>query len=192
MRAYRSVLTVAFLVLSSALATAFAAVARTDRLSGKEHYRQYGELAELPGGGVIYYLPLRMHRDMQEEFFYRGRERALTPLLDALAAKMAALGCCKPLEGIGLAGVPVAYVGSAEGEAAPPEAMELRAPHEKYPPMVVHLEHASRVWREALDGILPADAAGLLSITLGFAEYPRADRGAVQRDPFVPGSFDQG
>jgi len=156
-----------------------AAVGRTDRLRAAPFYRSYAPAASLDEGAAVT-TPVGIDETMREELYYSGLESALLPLLDSMNAFLARLDWTGHAGDVALPlpGAPKVFVGSAEAEAAPAAAAEERAEHDKYPPMVIHVERASADWRAQLAPWLRAhDAERVILIRLGLTEYPKADRG---------------
>jgi hypothetical protein len=153
------------------------AVGRTDRLKGAPFYKTYSPVV-LPAQNVLV-LPLAIDPVSREEHLRGGRERIFLPLQNAFDAYIAGTACCVPSQsGIPEEGQPWIYVGSSEGEYAPPQADDQRMEHEKYPPMVIHLEKPDARWRErAVDHIENENAGAIIVVRLGFAQYPKADQG---------------
>jgi hypothetical protein len=110
------------------------------------------------------------------EFLIVEREPVLAELAAALTR--ASIESDRPsIDSIRLpeGGAPRLYVGSAEGEHAPPDAADLRMPHEKYPPMVIGLDRPSSAWSTAaIDAMGERDA--LIVLEVGFRDEPKADR----------------
>lgn len=155
------------------------ATGRTDRLKGAPFYKTYNKKAVLANAGVGG-VAVSLDEITKSEFLYAGREQALQPLVNAMTAYWDSLGMSKRLPGDLLAskGAPYVYVGSAEGEGAPPEAAMQRTEHDKFPPMVIHLQNASAAWRTALREAMQASQVEyVIWIKLGFSEYPKAGKG---------------
>ena len=149
---------------------------QTSRLKGAPFYKSYSKQIAVHGAGIGY-LPVGIDKMTRDEFHFSGREKMLLPIAEAMTAYIdSAFGdkftAIAPLPD---KGAPFVYVGSSEGEGAPPAAAEMRLEHDKYPPMIIHIENGSKAWRKALEA--EAQTQYVLAINIGFAHYPKADRG---------------
>lgn len=152
---------------------------RTDRLKGAPFYKTYNKKAVIAKAGVGC-VAISLDAITKSEFLYVGREQALQPLVNAMTAYWDSLGMSKrlPNDLLALKGAPYVYVGSAEGEGAPPEAAMQRTEHDKFPPMVIHIQNAASGWRTALREAMQASQVEyMIWIKLGFSEYPKAGKG---------------
>lgn len=173
-----------FLLLLAALFASGANVnavssGQTNRLKSAPFYKTYNKKAVV-GKAAIGHVAIGFDELTKSEFSYAGREKALQPLAEAMNAYWDSLGWSKRLAGEALAekGAPYVYVGSAEGEGAPPEAAMQRNEPDKYPPMVIHLLKPSETWRAALGAAVQTNQVEyVLIIKLGFSEYPKANKG---------------
>jgi DNA-binding transcriptional regulator YdaS (Cro superfamily) len=76
-------------------------------------------------------------------------------------------------------GAPWVYVGSADGEFAPAEAREQVLPHDRFPPMVLHVRKPSAAWSQAIAAQLArAGARYAVVVSLGVSQYPKGREGA--------------
>lgn len=150
------------------------ATARTDRL-GEPPFVLRFEPSREPAD-VVVLGPVRLDRLTLETGVVPSTAVALEPLAAAMDARLAAMDCCTP-GAVPAAddGAPWVYVGSAGGEAAPPEAHELIEDYEKFPPMVMHVEYPTAAWQASL-AARPA-ATAYLWIRLALVDYPGADEG---------------
>jgi hypothetical protein len=167
---------------------------QTDRLKGAPFYKTYNKKAVV-GEAATGYAAIGFDELTKSEFFYTGREKALQPLADVMDAYLDSLGLSKRLAGEALAekGAPYVYVGSAEGEGAPPEAAMQRSEHDKYPPMVIHILKPSKAWRTTLSASLQANQVEyFLWIKLGFSEYPKADKGIFGKKVVLGTGYEEG
>jgi hypothetical protein len=147
------------------------ATGRTDRVDEPPFVVSYDKGADSPE--VVLLGPVMVDEATRFEILDEARAAALEPLANAMTEHLQAMQCCRLLRhGPGEAGQPYVYVGSAEGETAPAQAEELRFEWDKYPPMVVHVEHAAAGWRNALAGY-PAS----LIVRLAIVDYPKTDEG---------------
>lgn len=156
-----------------------AAVGRTDRLNGAPFYRSYTS-GSMAAESAVVAAPVALDPKMRDELYYSGLESALQPLLDSMNAYLAGLDWIASADEPPLpsAGAPTLFVGSAEAEAAPAAAGEQRTEYDKYPPMVIHIERGSSLWRTELAPWLAARGADrVILIRLDLTEYPKADRG---------------
>ena len=152
---------------------------QTDRLKGAPFYKTYNKKAVV-GNAATGYVAIGFDELTKSEFSYAGREKALQPLAEAMNAYLDSLGWSKRITGEPLAekGAPYVYVGSAEGEGAPPEGAMQRNEHDKFPPMVIHMLKPSKTWRAALGAAVQTNQVEyVLIIKLGFSEYPKANKG---------------
>lgn len=155
------------------------ATGRTDRLKGAPFYKTYNKKIVIANAAVGYVVG-SLDEITKSEFLYGGREQALQPFINAMNAYLDSLGMRKRLPSDLLAskGAPYVYVGSAEGEGAPPEAAMQRNEHDKFPPMVIHLQNASSDWRTAFrEAARASQVEYVIWIKLGFSEYPKAGKG---------------
>lgn len=167
---------------------------QTDRLKGAPFYKTYNKKAVI-GNAATGYVAIGFDELTKSEFSYAGREKALQPLAEAMNAYLDSLGWSKRLAGEPLAekGAPYVYVGSAEGEGAPPEAAMQRNEHDKFPPMVIHILKPSKAWRAALGAAVQANQVEyVLIIKLGFSEYPKANKGVFGKKVVLGTGYEEG
>lgn len=153
-----------------------AAVGRTERLGPPPFVVHFESLA--PPGQAVVLGPVALDRTTMSEVLVPSQAAAFAELGAAMDARLAGMSCCS-LAAAALSddGAPLVFVGSAEGETAPPQARKLAEPWEKYPPMVLHLEYPSEAWRARVAAQAPAPA--FLWIRLALVDYPRADEGML-------------
>ncbi|MGH7451512.1 MAG: hypothetical protein ACRENG_09225 [bacterium] len=166
---------------------------QTDRLKGAPFYKTYNKKAVV-GKAATGYVAIGFDELTKSEFSYTGREKALQPLAEVMNAYLDSLGWCKRFadESLSEKGAPYAYVGSAEGEGAPPEAAMQRNEHDKYPPMIIHIRKPSKAWRTALGASVQANQVEyLLWIKLGFSEYPKADKGVFGKKVVLGTAYEE-
>jgi len=176
------------------LNSTYSASGQTDRLKGAPFYKTYNKKAVVRQEAAGY-LPVGIDQITRLEFFYAGREPALQPLVEAMNAYLDSLKWCTPLSGDSLPekGAPYVYVGSAEGEGAPPEAAMQRNEHDKYPPMVIHILKPSGAWRSALGTLAQTQPVEhFLRIQIGFSEYPKADKGMFGKKVVLGTGYEEG
>lgn len=139
-----------------------------------------------PGSALILRLPVIIDPRTTTEFFYRGREAALQPLVTVMNRYLDSLAWLPAgdpmLVGPSVKGVPSLFVGSAEAETAPPSASVLRETHDKFPPMVLHLDKPSETWKARMTNYLVETRADYaLLFWIGFNEYPKANKGIFKK-----------
>lgn len=167
---------------------------RTDRLKSAPFYKTYNKKSVV-GKAATGYVAIGFDELTKSEFSYAGREKALQPLAEAMNAYLDSLGWSKRLAGDALPekGAPYVYVGSAEGEGAPPEAAMQRSEHDKYPPMVIHILNPSGAWRTALGAAVQANQVEyVLWLKLGFSEYPKANKGVFGKKVVLGTGYEEG
>lgn len=167
---------------------------RTDRLKGAPFLKTYNKKA-IVNKAAAGFVALSFDELTKSEFSYAGREKALQPLAEAMNAYLDSLGWGKHLAGEALAekGAPYVYVGSAQGEGAPPEAAMQRLEHDKYPPMVIHILNPSKAWRAALGAAMQAQQVEyVLLLKLGFSEYPKANKGMFGKKVVLGTGYEEG
>ncbi len=169
------------LFLASVISAALSAfsVGQTDRLNKAPFYKTYKKQAIAENNACLH-LPIAFHETMKSEFFFNGRDHVLQPVIDAMNAFLDSLAWTRTASAIPLQekDAPFIYVGSAIGEGAPPEAEMELMDHDKYPPMVIHMRKPSSAWQAAFrEHTSSLSAEYTVYLTLGFAEYPKADKG---------------
>lgn len=183
----------AILLLSGAELHAFAS-GRTDRLKGAPFVKTYNKKAAVKQAAAGY-TSVGIDEITKSEFLYAGREQALQPLLNVMNAYLDSLGMGKRLAGEPLPqkGAPYVYVGSSEGEGAPPEAEMQRNEHDKFPPMVIHILNASSDWRTALrEAMQTSQTEYVVLLKLGFSEYPKANKGVFGKKVVLGTGYEEG
>jgi hypothetical protein len=152
------------------------AVGRTERL-GDAPFVMHFETAPTPATAVVL-APVSLDRTTLREVLVPSQAAAFAELGAAMDARLAAMNCCKLADAtLSDDGAPLVFVGSADGETAPPQAEEFIEQWEKYPPMVLHVEYPSELWRARV-AAQPA-APAFLWIRLALVDYPRADEGQL-------------
>lgn len=150
------------------------ATGRTDRL-GEPPFVLGFEPSPAPAEAVVL-APVALDRVTLETGVVPATAAALAPLAAAMDARLAAMDCCTlSAAPRGDDGAPWVYVGSAEGESAPPEAQQFIEEYDKFPPMVLHVEYGATTWQAEL-AAQPA-ATAYLWIRLALVDYPGADEG---------------
>lgn len=167
---------------------------QTDRLKGAPFYKTYSKKISGDNSNVAY-LNVGFDEKMSEEFFYAGRENALQPLADVMTAYLDSLQWSSRIDASALPkkGAPYVYVGSSEGETAPPGAEMQREEFDKYPPMIIYIQKPSKEWKASLAQLLEREAKEyLLFISIGFCEYPKADKGFFEKKVVLGTGYEEG
>lgn len=153
-----------------------AAVGRTERL-GPPPFVVHFENTPPPGNAVVL-APVALDRSTVRDVLVPSQATAFAALAAAMDARLAAMTCCSlAVATLSDDGAPLVFVGSADGETAPPQAEQFIEEWEKYPPMVLHVEYPSEAWRARVAAQPPAPA--FLWIRLALVDYPRADEGLL-------------
>lgn len=153
-----------------------AAVGRTERL-GPPPFVVHFENTPPPGNAVVL-APVALDRSTVRDVLVPSQATAFAALAAAMDARLAAMTCCSlAVATLSDDGAPLVFVGSADGETAPPQAKQFIEEWEKYPPMVLHVEYPSEAWRARVAAQPPAPA--FLWIRLALVDYPRADEGLL-------------
>lgn len=125
------------------------AVAQTERLDEGEFYAEMGPGSQGPVHSVVV-LPVVLDPELAGSLSYGRRLGEFAPILAALKGALANDSCCRLLTAAALpSGAPHVYVGSAEGELAPPEAQDQVLSHDRFPPMVMHVRRPGAAWQQA-------------------------------------------
>ena len=156
-----------------------AAVAETHRLAEGDFYADFAGGAT-PRAGLTLLLPVTLDPELVDSLGYGRRSTEFAPILDALAARLQGSSCCRYAADATLpAGAPHLYVGSADGELAPPEASGQRLPQDRFAPMVLHLRRPSADWSSAVAGLLAREGAShAIAVSLAVSQYPKGRAGA--------------
>ncbi|NBC03542.1 MAG: hypothetical protein GVY20_07540 [Bacteroidetes bacterium] len=146
-------------------------------------YQTFNGKVKLTETDRLVHAPLMLDKEMSEEFFYRGREIVLKPLMDTMNQYLDSLAWSEPATfSLATRGLPWLFVGSSEAETAPPVTMMLRDDHDVYPPMALYLEKPSKSWRQSFAlQMTEQDADFALLIWVGLTEYPKADKGFFKK-----------
>jgi hypothetical protein len=155
-----------------------AAVAETYRL---EEGQFYVDLRAAAGKAVdpVLLLPAVLDPELADTVGYGGRQGEFAPLLTALNDDLQGRKCCRYVAQPALpAGGPQLYVGSADSDLAPPEALEQALPQDRFAPMVLHLWRPSEAWRQAVAGLMASvGARHAVVVWLGVSQYPKGREG---------------
>ena len=104
------------------------AVGQTERLAEGQFYVDTVAGAPRTADGVIV-LPVTLDPELADSLGCGDRAREFEPLLAALNASLQSAPCCQFITAPGLPpGAPHVYLGSAQGELAPPEVREQQLP----------------------------------------------------------------
>jgi hypothetical protein len=154
------------------------AVAQTERLDEGEFYATMGPGLQGPVDPVVL-LPVVLDPELATSLSYGRRAGEFAPILAALNAALEDESCCRFLPAAALPpGAPHVYVGSADGELAPPEAQDQVLPHDQFPPMVMHVRRPGTAWQQAMAGLLAREGAThALLVSLGVSQYPKGREG---------------
>jgi hypothetical protein len=125
-------------------------------------------------------LPAVLDPELANSLSYGRRAGEFAPIVAALNGAIAGQSCCRLLPAAVLpAGAPHVYVGSADGELAPPEARDQVLPHDQFPPMVLHVRRPSAAWQQAMASLLVREGAThAILVSLGVSQYPKGREGA--------------
>jgi hypothetical protein len=162
-----------------------AAVAETHRLDEAPYYVDLSQPRPSPGSCAIA-LPATLDPGLDQQFGYATRTAEFAPMLAALNARlasMAAAGCVRGTPGPAGAGAPRVYVGTADSDYAPAEGDAQRLPHDRFAPMILHLERPTAAWRTAVGAEIARNAVPYaISIQLGVSQYSKGYSGAFRKE----------
>jgi hypothetical protein len=156
-----------------------AAVAQTQRLEEGAFYADLGDGARGVASPAVL-LPVSLDPELGTSLGYGQRSAEFAPILAAVNARLQGDSCCRYAPDATLpAGAPHVYVGSADGEFAPPEAQDQVYRHDRFAPMVMHVRRPSPAWSEAIAALLARESARYaVVIALGVSQYPKGREGA--------------
>jgi len=154
------------------------AIAQTERLEEGEFYAKMGPGLQGPVDRVVV-MPAVLDPELANSLAYGRRAGEFAPIVAALNGALAEDSCCRLLTAAALPpGAPHVYVGSADGELAPPEARDQVLPHDQFPPMVMHVRRPSAAWQQAMAGLLAREGAThAILVSLGVSQYPKGREG---------------
>jgi hypothetical protein len=175
----RSLVLAAAVLVSGCAALDERAVAQTQRLEEGEFYAYVGDGVRQDVDPAVL-LPVALDPELTTSLGYGQRSAEFAPLVAAMNERLQGLGCCRYVTGAALPPTaPWVYVGSADGEFAPAEAQEQVSPHDRFPPMVMHVRKPSSAWSEAMAGLLAREGARYaVVVSLGVSQYPKGRAGA--------------
>lgn len=188
-RAMAPILVAAALGVGSALPARAAfldgwTVGETHHLEAGKFYKDIRK-APPAAGTAVAVLRVHLDRELAASFEYGDRGREFEPIVTALQSRLAATGGLMQLDASELPaeGAPRVYVGSAVGDLAPPDAEEMQAPGERFPPMVLYLEKPSKDWQRAASNL--ASDRGLdylMLINVSVSQYPKGRSGVFKKN----------
>jgi hypothetical protein len=167
-------------------------VGRADRLAAPPYVVDYRPGPEWIDLERVLIGPVRVESQRNRADWPSGRARALAPLLDALNARIddSGSGIRREAANYPSAGAPYLYLGSAESDLTPDPARIDRLFGAKYPAMVLYTEKPSAQWRaQVASAAAAARADYVLWLELGFAEYPKADRGVFGKQAVLGSGY---
>ncbi len=171
-------------VLAGCAALDAAAVAETHRLDDAPYYVDVAQPRPTPGACALV-LPVGIDPELREVLGYGDRLRELEPIVAALNARLAARDGCLSAAPVSprADGAPRVYVGTSESEFAPPEAAQQRIDHDRFAPMVLHLQRPQAAWQGEVSAL--ASAAGkpyAIAIQLGVSQYGKGYAGVFRKE----------
>ena len=154
------------------------AVGQTQRLEEGQFYVDTAGPTPGPVGSVLT-MPVTLDPELAGHLGYGDRSGEFAPLLAAMDARLKGMPCCRFSATAALpSDAPHVYLGSAQGELAPPEAEQQLLPHDRFPPMVLHLARPSTEWSMATRDLLAREGLGhAVIIRLGVSQYPKGRDG---------------
>ncbi len=157
-------------------------VAETHRLDEGEFYVDTGTGGRGPFGPTLV-LPVLLDPELATTLEYGGRADEFAPIIEALNAALQGQSCCRLAASSGLpGGAPQIYLGSADSERAPPQAQDQRLPHDRFAPMVIHVQKPSDGWQRAVSELLAREQADYaVVLTLGVSQYPKGREGVFAK-----------
>ena len=173
-----------FLLLSFlAASTTFAQ--HSYRLSKAPFYKSFKK-EKVDAKSLILHLPVALDTESGSEFFYRGREEVLQPLINTINQYLDSLqwspGVGNDTFTASAKGAPSLIVGSSESEIAPPSAEMLREDYDRQPPMVMHVNKPSREWRGKLSALMEQhNSEYAMVFWLAFNQYPKSKKGLFKK-----------
>jgi len=162
-----------------------AAVAETHRLDEAPYYVDLSQPPPSPGSCAVV-LPVTLDPGLRQQFGYETRTAEFAPVLAALTARVAtraAAGCVRGASDTAGAGAPRVYVGTADSDYAPAEGELQRLPHDRFAPMILHLQRPTAAWRTAVGAEIARNAVPYaIAIQLGVSQYGKGYSGAFRKE----------
>jgi hypothetical protein len=174
----RAVVVLALATLAGCAALDEMSVAQTQRLDAGEFYADLGEGVRRPVDPALL-VPVTLDPELTTSLGYGQRAAEFAPIVSALNAALQGMACCRLVAAPALpAGAPWVYVGSAAGEFAPAEAQQQVFPHDRFPPMVMHVRQPSAAWSRAMADLLAREGARhAVVVTLAVTQFPKGREG---------------
>ncbi len=169
----------ALALLSGCAALDELSVAQTQRLDEGEFYADLGSGVDQQIDSTLL-VPVTLDPELATSLGYGQRAGEFEPIVSTMNQALQAMVCCRYVaEAAFPAGAPWVYVGSAAGEFAPAEAGEQVLPHDRFPPMVMHVRKPSAAWSQAMSALLAREGARYaVVVTLAVSQYPKGREGA--------------
>jgi hypothetical protein len=174
----RAVVVLALATLAGCAALDEMSVARTQRLDAGEFYADLGDGVRRPVDPALL-VPVTLDPELTTSLGYGQRAAEFAPIVSALNAALQGMACCRLVAAPALpAGAPWVYVGSAAGEFAPAEAQQQVFPHDRFPPMVMHVRQPSAAWSRVMAALLAREGARhAVVVTLAVTQFPKGREG---------------
>jgi hypothetical protein len=168
------------------------AVAQTQRLEEGEFYAYVGSGVRQAVDPALL-LPVALDPELLQSLGYGQRAAEFAPLVAAMNETLQGMKCCRYAAAAALpAGAPWVYVGSAAGEFAPAEAQDQVLPHDRFPPMVLHLRKPSPAWSQAMAEVLAREGARYaVVVALGVSQYPKGRDGAFAKQVVLGTGYEE-
>ena len=177
-RRLRVTLALAWAGLAGCTALEEMSVAQTQRLEEGDFYADVaGDVRQVVDPVLL--LPVALDPELTGSLGYGQRAGEFAPIVTALDGALQGMACCRYVAAPRLpAGAPWVYVGSAAGEFAPAESREQVLPHDRFPPMVMHVRRPSPAWSQAVAALLASEGAQhAVVVTLAVSQYPKGREG---------------
>jgi hypothetical protein len=174
----RAVVVLALATLAGCAALDEMSVAQTQRLDAGEFYADLGDGVRRPVDPALL-VPVTLDPELTTSLGYGQRAAEFAPIVSALNAALQGVACCRLVAAPALpAGAPWVYVGSAAGEFAPAEAQQQVFPHDRFPPMVMHVRQPSAAWSRVMADLLAREGARhAVVVTLAVTQFPKGREG---------------
>ena len=174
----RAVVVLVLASLSGCAALDELSVAQTQRLDEGEFYADLGNGVRQQADSAVL-VPVTLDPELVTSLGYGQRAGKFGPIVAAMDQALQAMSCCRYVADPALpAGAPWVYVGSAAGEFAPAQAEQQVLPHDRFPPMVMHLSKPSAAWSQAMTALLAREGVQYaVVVTLAVSQYPKGREG---------------